>query len=260
MKCLTKECDRRAYSRGMCRSCYALASRAVRLGDISWPSLVEKGLALEAREISSLTRAIYANEEPITPIEMEVKFTSPTSFPMLRMQLINSGWIPLGSEKHRNHYFISPKGSVRTRSVRRTMRANRTYLVIKDAVHGTKRKEFEMEVMSDIDILDKALLSMGLTLESKWSRGRETFANPAVGIKIMLDKNDGYGDIVEVEKILKKGENTEEALAQIHQVAASFKFEELPRARLEKMYAYYLANWKDYYLQFGKTFDPLQLT
>lgn len=43
--CLNPNCDGAQFSRGLCRSCYQLASRLVREGRTTWKELVEKGRA-----------------------------------------------------------------------------------------------------------------------------------------------------------------------------------------------------------------------
>ena len=63
--CLIKGCERTAFSRGLCKSCYQQAARLVKDKETTWFILIERGLAMKTRTTkkfvprSSFMRAFY---------------------------------------------------------------------------------------------------------------------------------------------------------------------------------------------------------
>lgn len=51
MKCLNPACKNEAKTRGLCAGCYAAMNVAIRMGIITWDSLMSRGLATEARPL-----------------------------------------------------------------------------------------------------------------------------------------------------------------------------------------------------------------
>jgi len=49
-KCIRKTCNNRAFARGLCRSCYAVASRLVQAGTVTWLWLEKNNRCLPRRE------------------------------------------------------------------------------------------------------------------------------------------------------------------------------------------------------------------
>jgi len=55
-KCLVKSCERKAYCRGLCRSCYQTALKAVSNGKTTWEELEAMGLSLPPKNVVSATQ------------------------------------------------------------------------------------------------------------------------------------------------------------------------------------------------------------
>lgn len=249
-------CRSPAYSRGLCAVCYGIASRKVRRGEITWKELESRGLARQARTVSPMTSSINRTNRKRTS-EIELKFFSSKSIDLLRRDLLARGWIPRGSVEQMNHYFDSRAGSLRTRYERKISSTRegvpRVYLVAKSGeLHGSVRKEYELSVDSTLEQLDELLITAGNNLKSRWYRRRETLGKD--GISICLDRNDGYGFVVEIEKMSYTDDGADESVLMIRTLADSLGLEEISKATLDKMYKHYTDNWSDYYRK-GKTFN-----
>jgi len=153
--------------------------------------------------------------------------------------------------------------SVRTRQL-----DNQVILVIKASVdqttssNGTARIEFEkkFENMSLVD-LDQLLLDTDFMYQAKWSRQREEYefhlprnfksetklSQTPKSITVCLDKNAGYGYLTEFELVLTDGSEAESGKVFLRDLIKFLGIQELPQDRLERMFAYYNANWADYY-------------
>jgi hypothetical protein len=59
--CLSKGCEKKAKTRGLCPSCYNSANHIVKSGETSWDQLEEMGLSLPSsgREIKSAFRLSF---------------------------------------------------------------------------------------------------------------------------------------------------------------------------------------------------------
>jgi len=177
-----------------------------------------------------------------------------------------------GSEKQLNHYFKASENSMslgRSRfpdffrgyvekagdgipSVRtREVNGSEVYLIFKATIgddsseNGTARIEHEELIDWSIDRLDSILEECGMTVRSKWSRDRWNYSKE--GTTICLDKNAGYGWILEVENITSAQEHVERSRNSALKLLKEFGLEELDPVRLERMFAYYEANWRNYY-------------
>lgn len=169
------------------------------------------------------------------------------------------------------------KVSVRTRS---TLNDNKNYIFIKfsksDPVNGKTRIEYVIPLTGDVkntdNVLEQIFKDSGfLVIDSKWRRVRQEFKvmeNDGVSFTVSLDRNAGYGDILEVE-YLPKPEFAQElnALAQVtlnpeivieslveviqyrvDSLIWNLGLEPLRPEILEKMYQEYRNNWIKYYL------------
>lgn len=117
----------------------------------------------------------------------------------------------------------------------------------KGSSHNTvSRLEFETEIAGmTMEELDQLILSAGFSYQAKWSREREAYT--CNDITVCLDKNAGYGYLAEFEKVVDSEEKLEATLLELRAFMAELGFEELPQARLERMFAHYNANWPEYY-------------
>jgi len=136
-------------------------------------------------------------------------------------------------------------------SIRSRQKNNNIYLVVKASVdegssaNTVSRLEFEEEVDISLDELDKILLDAGFAYQAKWSREREEYAYK--GVNVCLDKNAGYGYLAEFEKVFDEDDQVSSAREELDALMAELGVEELPQDRLERMFAHYNANWRDYY-------------
>ena len=111
--------------------------------------------------------------------------------------------------------------------------------------NGVSRMEFEDKMNMTLGELDKLLLDAGLEYQAKWSREREEYR--LGDINICLDKNAGYGYLAEFEKVLEDKSFVDTAKDELLASMKEFGVEELKQDRLERMFAYYNSNWRDYY-------------
>lgn len=136
--------------------------------------------------------------------------------------------------------------SIRTRDTDGKVR-----LVVKASIgedsssNGVSRMEFETDMKMTLGELDKLLLSSGLEYQAKWSREREEYK--LNDVSVCLDRNAGYGYLAEFEKVVSDKSLADSIKQDLLGLMKSFEVEELPQDRLERMFAYYNKNWKDYY-------------
>ena len=136
--------------------------------------------------------------------------------------------------------------SVRTRDT-----DGKVKLVIKASIgddsssNGISRMEFEDDMNITLDELDQLLLDARLEYQAKWSREREEYK--LNDVNICLDRNAGYGYLTEFEKVIPEKSLADSIKTELLDVMKSFGLEELPQKRLERMFAYYNNNWRDYY-------------
>ncbi len=111
--------------------------------------------------------------------------------------------------------------------------------------NGVARMEFEEPVSIPLDELDKLVISAGFSYQAKWSREREEYA--CKGVSVCLDKNAGYGWLAEFEKVIGNENELDSARREVRALMDEVGVKELPQERLERMFAFYNANWGDYY-------------
>lgn len=136
-------------------------------------------------------------------------------------------------------------------SIRTRQKDDEVFLVVKAAVdEGTsantvKRMEFEEPVNVSLDELDEILLDAGFSYQAKWSRERQEYAYK--GASVCLDKNAGYGYLAEFEKIVPEEDMADEVRSELDTLMEELGVMELDQDRLARMFAYYNANWPEYY-------------
>lgn len=188
----------------------------------------------------------------------------------------NPGLKPVSFHKQLNHYFTDgdleklyenveeflppdKKEALKTLAEKaqsfslRTREADgKIILVLKVSVdEGTSantvgRMEFEAETPKlTLEGLDALILKSGFQYQAKWSRERTEYKLKDANITI--DKNAGYGYLAEFEKVVDDEAKVPEAKTNLKRLMEELGIEELPQDRLERMFAYYNANWPDYY-------------
>lgn len=136
-------------------------------------------------------------------------------------------------------------------SIRTRQRDAEVLLVLKAAVDGgtsanaVSRLEFEEVVPVILAELDALLEKAGYSYQAKWSRAREEYTYKDAAI--CIDKNAGYGYLAEFEKIVPHDGDVSGVRAELELLMAELGVSELAQDRLARMFAYYNANWSDYY-------------
>ena len=136
-------------------------------------------------------------------------------------------------------------------SVRSREKNGSVYFVVKASVgddssaNGIARMEIEEKISITLDELDKVILSAGFTYQAKWSRKREEYY--CKGVNVTLDKNAGYGWLAEFERVVDDQSKVEAARKEVQSLMDELGVAELPQDRLERMFAFYNKNWKEYY-------------
>jgi adenylate cyclase class IV len=144
------------------------------------------------------------------------------------------------------------KISLRTRLVTEEGKDALPRIVMKASIgddsssNGVARAELDAPVSGlSFDELDAEVLAAGYTYQAKWSRAREEYK--AEDLSVCLDKNAGYGYLAEFEKVINDASEADATKAALLSVMAELGAEELSQERLERMFAFYNANWPEYY-------------
>ncbi|MBC8100152.1 MAG: CYTH domain-containing protein [Armatimonadetes bacterium] len=139
------------------------------------------------------------------------------------------------------------QSSVRTRQLNDTV-----LLIVKASIdattsaNGIARLEFEAPTLGlTLDALDALVQSAGFGVQAKWSRHREQYTLD--GITVCLDRNAGYGYLAEFELMVQDAADADTAKQRLSALMARLGVDELPQARLERMFAHYNAHWAAYY-------------
>ncbi|HVO28880.1 MAG TPA: dCTP deaminase [Candidatus Paceibacterota bacterium] len=190
-----------------------------------------------------------------------------------RMRAMDPSLKELGSHRQLNHYFQGkgdfravakalPDAEDRQAFVElaekakdfslRTRDADGTVLLVMKAAiddttsaNGTARREFERPVPMPIEALDKIILDAGFEYQAKWSRERTEYR--LRDTNVVIDKNAGYGYLAEFERIENDPARAEATKAELREMMRQLGVAELDQARLGRMFAFYNANWRDYY-------------
>lgn len=167
---------------------------------------------------------------------------------MVKLEELISEGIPADKKASFHHIVEAGKKlSVRTRYV-----DGKTILVIKASIddttssNGTARIEWEMDFPgTHIDTVDQILLDAGFEYQAKWSREREEYSYGDT--TVCIDRNAGYGYLAEFERVVESADEIETIKKDLRSLIESLGFSELPQDRLERMFAHYNTNWRDYY-------------
>jgi predicted adenylyl cyclase CyaB len=115
----------------------------------------------------------------------------------------------------------------------------------KGELHDDAREEIEIFVSKENENnfknLGKLFNALGHDVEIKWLRKRNQFNWD--GIKICLDYTQGYGYILELEKISNE-ENKNQVLKELKQKLHKLNIEETPKEIFTEKYNDYKENWR----------------
>jgi adenylate cyclase class IV len=137
--------------------------------------------------------------------------------------------------------------NVRTRwdSVQGSLFIIKYSLVDSNSENGNVRREIELPIAIDLETLDQMILNNGLVYQSKWSRDRVEYK--IADWSICTDLNAGYGGLCEVETVVSDASETREALRFCLYKLSELGLIELDSNLLKKMFAFYSANFNDFY-------------
>lgn len=155
------------------------------------------------------------------------------------------------------------KYSIRTRcEYTNTSNDGRVTLYIKYAIddttseNGVRRQEFAKPVSITIEALNEILIACGLTVQACWSRQRWSYSYKNMAVAI--DFNAGYGWLAEFEIEAQTPSEANVAEAEIRKLLTELEIKVIDPAKLERMFSYYNAHWRDYYLT-DKIFDSSKM-
>ncbi len=205
------------------------------------------GEAAEADELLRRMRALDPNLKELgAHIQLNHYFID-GNIETLSEKMSASTITPAIRKKLRDIYIRTKKYSVRTRRTDKD-----TLLVIKASVddtsseNGTARIEVEVKAPNlTLEQLDEIVLSAGFAYQAKWSRERREFRYR--GLNVCIDKNAGYGFLAEFETIVDNPEKIVESKEMLRATIKELGLAELPQDRLERMFAHYNKNWREYY-------------
>jgi adenylate cyclase class IV len=137
--------------------------------------------------------------------------------------------------------------SVRTRQVGEEVRfVVKASLGDDTSANGIVRAELDVPMQGmTLAELDEEIRAAGYEYQAKWSRDRESYEIP--GASICIDRNAGYGYLVEFEKVVDDPQQIEAAKAELVMLMDRLGAEELQQDRLERMFAHYNTHWPEYY-------------
>ncbi len=134
----------------------------------------------------------------------------------------------------------------------RTRKDTNVRLIVKaaqageDEQHAITRLEGDyLATTESIDTLDQLILNSGYNFLSKWSRHRTEYLYK--DYTICLDRNAGYGYMVEIEKVVDTQEAIIQARDAIFKELADLDLSELSQERIGRMFDFYNQHWRDYY-------------
>jgi predicted adenylyl cyclase CyaB len=115
----------------------------------------------------------------------------------------------------------------------------------KTSDNSISRRELEKVVELTQEELDDIIQNSGFSYQAKWSRYRENYSNST--LNFALDRNAGYGWILEIEKIVSEEHLVPETIEELRSVLSKLELKEIDPSRLDRMFAYYNKNWEHYY-------------
>ena len=113
----------------------------------------------------------------------------------------------------------------------------------KGKLHDDHREEIEIRFdKNDFEKLERLFLNMGIGVQIKWFRTRNTFRWQ--GISVMVDYTKGYGYIIELEKMTTQ-EDKDKTLELLKEKLKTLNIPLTPKEEFQKKYEYYKTNWRD---------------
>lgn len=191
------------------------------------------GISVKAKVLLKITMAI----------EVEVRtFITSEKYREL-FHLFQSQGVLLNEDYQETYYFNCPQDL--------RIQKNSFYAKIclkKGNIHDAIQEEIEIQVsLEDFNKLQSLFAALNYQIKVKWFRKRYTFTWQ--GIKVMLDDTKGYGQILELEKVVENETVSPEELETIRQ-SLEVKLTELhvpltPKEVFNQHFHYYLSHWRE---------------
>ncbi len=110
-------------------------------------------------------------------------------------------------------------------------------------MHDDAREEIEVKFMrGDFATLERLITSLGYNVEIKWFRKRRRYLWR--GTKVTLDQTEGYGKIIEIER-LGTEETQDEILCDLRDLLGELDIAPTPREEFNRKFEHYRNNWRD---------------
>ena len=118
------------------------------------------------------------------------------------------------------------------------------FMILKGGnIHDDHREELEVKFnIADFDNMQKLLECLGHKIEIKWFRRRLEFRKD--DIKILLDRTKGYGNIIELEKMVQSGEE-ENVHIKLEKRLKKLGIKISTKKEFNYAFEYYKKNWKN---------------
>ena len=149
---------------------------------------------------------------------------------------VNSKFI--GEEEQINYYF-NCKEDLRLRIINN----NKAKLVYKSGkIHDNYRDEIEVNIdYNNVSNILFILKKLNINTEIKWERYRRIYKWN--DIKVCIDDNKGYGNIIELEKLVKG--NEDKVYKELYKKLKSLNIQKITtKQEFNKKFEYYKNNWK----------------
>lgn len=113
----------------------------------------------------------------------------------------------------------------------------------KGEIHDKDREEFEVKFdRDDFEKLEELLKLLGYEVTVKWYRKRSRF--DWNGFEVCIDYTPGYGRIIEIEKMCKKGKEGE-VYEELQEALEELGVKKTSKEKFDEKFRHYRNNWKD---------------
>lgn|SRR3989338_1111665 len=113
----------------------------------------------------------------------------------------------------------------------------------KGKIHDESREEIELKFPTeDFGKLQDLFESLGYKVYIKWFRDRKQF--DWNGIDVSLDHTKGYGNIIEMELLVKEENEKADALQRLKDKFAHLGIDITPKEVFNEKFNYYKENWR----------------
>ncbi len=170
-------------------------------------------------------------------IEVELRsFIDKVKFEELKDFFTKKGNL-LKEDRQLTYYFDSPEDL----RIQLNDKGSKIWLK-KGKIHDEAREELEIECdKDDFGNLKQLFETLGYSVEIVWKRDRLVY--DWSDVKVSLDFTEGYGYILELEKLCSQ-QDKEEVLAGLREKFAELNIPLTPRSVFENKYKDYKNNWE----------------